>query len=380
MRSTDAGTPQGSILSPLLSNVALSVLDEHIAQAPGGPTASPSHRATRRRHGLPNYRLVRFADDWCLTVSGTRADAEALREEIAVVLSGMGLRLSAEKTLITHIDEGLDFLGWHIQRRRKPGTTRYYVYTYPAKKAIASITGKVKALCWQNVNLPLAVLLHQLNSVLRGWCALLPPRRVSRGLPIPARLHLAAGLWVAAPKAPPEHLEADPSPLLRRRLVASRRRGDTVQPGQGTHQLVPIPGHEDPLTVARGGLSGTHQPNGACGEPGAGTTGTPGSGGGPGKPTDGNTGRAPWSDLTSTPSAGKPSPRCAPHPAPAPTTTNYEPAVPATTPHYASSATASSHPARLHQNRHHLQRSQGLDTSPARSTTCRLTSKAHGMS
>jgi RNA-directed DNA polymerase len=175
MRSTDAGTPQGSILSPLLSNVALSVLDEHIAQAPGGPAASPSHRATRRRHGLPNYRLVRFADDWCLTVSGTRTDAEALREEIAVVLSGMGLRLSAEKTLITHISEGLDFLSWHIQRRRKPGTNRYYVHTYPAKKAIASITGKVKALCWQDVNLPLAVLLHQLNSVLRGWCAFFRP-------------------------------------------------------------------------------------------------------------------------------------------------------------------------------------------------------------
>ncbi|HEY5989383.1 MAG TPA: group II intron reverse transcriptase/maturase, partial [Streptosporangiaceae bacterium] len=175
LRDSNAGTPQGSILSPLLSNVALSVLDEHIAQAPGGPAASPTHRATRRRHGLPNYRLVRYADDWCLTVSGTKADAEALRDQIAVVLSGMGLRLSPDKTLITHIDEGLDFLGWRIQRRRKPGTNRHYVYTYPAKKALASITGKVKALCHQDVNLPLAVLLHQLNVVLRGWCAYFQP-------------------------------------------------------------------------------------------------------------------------------------------------------------------------------------------------------------
>src|SRR6266568_89890 len=68
------------------------------------------------------------------------------------------------------LDQGLDFLGWHIQRRRKRGTDRYYVYTYPAKKAIASITGKVRALCRQDVNLPLEVLLHRLNAATRGWC------------------------------------------------------------------------------------------------------------------------------------------------------------------------------------------------------------------
>ena len=104
--------------------MALSVLDEHIAHAPGGPGISRNERLTRRRHDLPNYRLVRYADDWCLLVSGTKDDAEALREEIAGVLSTMGLRLSPEKTLITHIDEGLDFLGWRIQRRRKRGTNR----------------------------------------------------------------------------------------------------------------------------------------------------------------------------------------------------------------------------------------------------------------
>ena len=175
LRETGAGTPQGSILSPLLSNVALSVLDEYIAQAPGGPGASRNDRLTRRRHGLPNYRLSRYADDWCLVVSGTKADAEALREEIAGVLSMMGLRLSEEKTLITHIDEGLDFLGWHIQRRRKRGTSRRYVYTYPSHKAVKAVTGKVKTRCRQNLNLPLATLLRQLNPVLRGWTAYFRP-------------------------------------------------------------------------------------------------------------------------------------------------------------------------------------------------------------
>lgn len=171
LRATDTGTPQGSILSPLLSNVALSVLDEHIAQGPGGPKASPYERAKRRRHGLPNYRLARYADDWCLLVSGTKTHAEALRDEMAEVLTKIGLRLSPEKTLITHIDEGLDFLGWRIQRHQKRGTGKHYVYIYPAKKALVAIMAKVKAVCRKNTNQPLAVLLHQLNRMLRGWTA-----------------------------------------------------------------------------------------------------------------------------------------------------------------------------------------------------------------
>jgi RNA-directed DNA polymerase len=109
-------------------------------------------------------------------VSGTRAHAEALRQEIAEVLTGMGLRLSPEKTLITHIGEGLDFLGWRIQRHRKPGTARHYVYTYPAKKALRAITAKVKTVCRAtDTNQPLSVLLRRLNPMLRGWCAYFRP-------------------------------------------------------------------------------------------------------------------------------------------------------------------------------------------------------------
>jgi len=176
LRRTDAGTPQGSILSPLLSNVALSVLDEYIAQAQGGPSSDRLERARRRRRGLPNFRLSRYADDWCLVVFGTQVHAEALREEITEVLATMGLRLSQAKTLITHIDEGLDFLGWRIQRHRKPGTDRHYVYTYPAKKALRAVTAKVKTLCRQvGTNQPLDVLLGRLNPVLRGWCAYFRP-------------------------------------------------------------------------------------------------------------------------------------------------------------------------------------------------------------
>ena len=105
-------------------------------------------------------------------VHGTKTDAEALQEEIAEVLLTMGLRLSEEKTLITHIDEGLDFLGWRIQRHRKRGTNRYYVYTYPARKSVRAVTAKVKMMCRRmDTSQPLDALLRQLNPALQGWCA-----------------------------------------------------------------------------------------------------------------------------------------------------------------------------------------------------------------
>ncbi|MCX4428428.1 group II intron reverse transcriptase/maturase [Streptomyces mirabilis] len=176
LRETSAGTPQGSILSPLLSNVALSALDEYITRAPGGHNDCRNDRVKRRRRGLPNFRLIRYADDWCLMVSGSRSDAEALKNEIADVLSTMGLRLSEEKTLITHIEEGLDFLGWHIQRHRKRGANRHYVYTYPSRKAVQAAMAKVKEQCRKTgTNPALDALLIPINWMLRGWCAFFRP-------------------------------------------------------------------------------------------------------------------------------------------------------------------------------------------------------------
>jgi RNA-directed DNA polymerase len=165
-RESHAGAPQGGILSPLLSNVALSVLDEYFDRKTRHQRSLP--RGQRR--GQPLFRLSRYADDWVLLVKGERADVEAMRDEAATVLAAMGLRLSPEKTVITHIDEGLDFLGWRIQRHRKPGTAKSYVYTYPSKKAVKAVTGKVRTLSRLNRNQPLEVLLHNLNPVLRGWC------------------------------------------------------------------------------------------------------------------------------------------------------------------------------------------------------------------
>ena len=80
----------GAVASPLLANIALSALDEHFAER----WDDRVERAKRRRHGLPNYRLIRYADDFVVMVSGTKAHAQAVQNEVAAVLSPIGLRLS----------------------------------------------------------------------------------------------------------------------------------------------------------------------------------------------------------------------------------------------------------------------------------------------
>ena len=169
-RETITGTPQGGILSPLLANIALSILDEHFT-AKWDALGPEWTRAKRRRAGEPVMRLIRYADDFVVMVRGTRGQAEALRGEVAAVRAPMGLRLSDEKTRVCHIDEGLDFLGWRIQRRRWRGRSgKKAIYTYPSKRALASITGKVRALTRRDRHRALADLLGRLNPVLRGWC------------------------------------------------------------------------------------------------------------------------------------------------------------------------------------------------------------------
>jgi RNA-directed DNA polymerase len=169
-RTTITGTPQGGVLSPLLANIALSVLDEHFAckWEALGPSWT---RAKHRRAGVPAMRIVRYADDFVVMVNGTQGDAEALRHEVAAVLAPMGLRLSEEKTRICHIDEGFDFLGWRIQRRHRRGQNgKKAVYTYPSKKALASVMAKVRSLTARAKHRTLGDLLRSLNRVLRGWC------------------------------------------------------------------------------------------------------------------------------------------------------------------------------------------------------------------
>jgi len=93
-----------------------------------------------------------------------------LREEVAEVLAPMGLRLSPEKTRVVHIDHGFDFLGFHIRRMRKRGSNKWYVYTLPAKKAIASIKQRVKTMTYRHtLHQDPGYLMDYLGRVLRGW-------------------------------------------------------------------------------------------------------------------------------------------------------------------------------------------------------------------
>lgn len=176
-RDTVTGTPQGGILSPLLANIALSVLDDHYQHkwdsiTDGGNASQAKYRRMRlRRNGGATYRLVRYADDFVVLVFGTESHAEQARIEVAQVLAPMGLRLSEAKTRVVHMDQGFDFLGWHLQRRTKRGTTRKVIYTYPSKKALASIVGKVRHITRRSGSpyVSLQALLQHLNPVLRGW-------------------------------------------------------------------------------------------------------------------------------------------------------------------------------------------------------------------
>ncbi|MET7622560.1 group II intron reverse transcriptase/maturase [Streptomyces sp. NPDC005408] len=170
-KETLTGTPQGGILSPLLANIALSVLDEHLhgSWESGGRMSTEGKRAYRRRKGQPTWRVVRYADDFVVLVHGTEADTAALREEIAGVLEPLGLRLSQAKTRIVHMSDGFDFLGFRIQWKRKGGTNKWHVYTFIADRPIRSLKAKIRALTGRTSQQELATVLIRLTQIMRGW-------------------------------------------------------------------------------------------------------------------------------------------------------------------------------------------------------------------
>ncbi|MGA9873148.1 MAG: group II intron maturase-specific domain-containing protein [Rhodococcus sp. (in: high G+C Gram-positive bacteria)] len=131
--------------------------------------STPVRRALRRRGGLPNWRIVRYADDFVVLVFGNVDDVKALREEIADVLSPLGLRFSESKTRVVHMSEGVDFLGFRIQWKRKKGTDKWYVYVFIADRPIRSLKDKIRTLTSRLSQQPPEDVLRRINRIMRGW-------------------------------------------------------------------------------------------------------------------------------------------------------------------------------------------------------------------
>jgi RNA-directed DNA polymerase len=167
--ATPSGAPQGAILSPVLANVALSVLDRHFEATWRAYGAAP-RRVRLRAKGQATYRLIRYADDFLVMVAGTRAQAEAIKKQTTEFMAEqMRLTLSPEKTAITHVDDGFDFLGWHVKRVPRPGRAPVAI-TFPSDRALGDIKHRIKTLTKSNmVNLSLDELIRALNPKLRGW-------------------------------------------------------------------------------------------------------------------------------------------------------------------------------------------------------------------
>ena len=149
--STIAGTPQGGVISPLLSNIYLHVFDEQMQRA--------------------GFQLTRYADDW-LCVCRTREEAERALASARSVLEGqLGLRIHPEKTRIVHVSQGFEFLGYKIGLGRglrfKSGGIG--LYAIPRQRSIDRFKDKVRALTRRRIAVPLEELIHVLNPVIRGW-------------------------------------------------------------------------------------------------------------------------------------------------------------------------------------------------------------------
>jgi group II intron reverse transcriptase/maturase len=155
---SERGTPQGGVVSPLLSNILLTPFDREM-----------------RRKG---YQLTRYADDWVVTCKSA-AEARAALEAAARILEQLGVRLNSQKTRIVHVRQGFDFLGYRIvQTRRKRKLPASMIRSklhpkgmiaYPTEKSIRRFRDRVRALTRRCAPLKTADLIRELNPTLRGW-------------------------------------------------------------------------------------------------------------------------------------------------------------------------------------------------------------------
>jgi hypothetical protein len=165
---TLTGTPQGGIVSPLLANIYLHELDRYMEST----YLNIGHHARdrRRKQGKSNYLYVRYADDFVVLCNGTKAEAHAMKEELKELLSTMGLTLSEEKTKVTHITEGFNFLGYRIIRSIGTNGKMVPKVLIP-EKAIKRFYREVcKRLAPSSTDESVGTKIMALNRLTRGWC------------------------------------------------------------------------------------------------------------------------------------------------------------------------------------------------------------------
>jgi len=155
---TEAGTPQGGVISPLLANIALHGMEEALG-------------VTRKRGTVSsNCAVVRYADDFVVTCT-TQAEAERAVDRLVPWLAKRGLHLSREKTRVVHITDGFDFLGFTIRQYPAPGTRKRGVVLLikPSRTSVARLRKRLKdewrALRGHNVG----EVVKRLTPIIRGW-------------------------------------------------------------------------------------------------------------------------------------------------------------------------------------------------------------------
>ncbi len=155
LKATEEGTPQGGLISPVLANLTLDGLEAKLREK--------YPKATRASHKA-KVNLVRFADDFIITGSSKELLEKEVKPLVEAFMSERGLELSPEKSRITHIEDGFDFLGQNV-RQYKTGK----IIIKPAKKNVKSFLNKVRKVIKTNKQATAGELIRQLNPIIRGW-------------------------------------------------------------------------------------------------------------------------------------------------------------------------------------------------------------------
>ncbi len=161
---TNKGTPQGGVISPLLANIAFMGLEKMVDEWDWN-----NRKRTKRKNKRNNkVHVIVYADDF-VVIAKEKWIVEELKQVISKwVMDKMGVVLSPEKTKITSINDGFDFLGFNV-RQYDTGNGRVKTLIKPSKESIKGIKEKIRVVCKEGKSLSQDVLISKLNPVIRGW-------------------------------------------------------------------------------------------------------------------------------------------------------------------------------------------------------------------